>query len=139
MADPGQIEQVIMNLAVNARDAMPNGGTLVIETANVVLDERSESHPIPGGPAVMLAIRDTGTGMDDATRQRIFEPFFTTKPVGEGTGLGLDISWRIVVNRHGGDITVRSTPGETTFVVTLPTTGPRPSERRPVEDDPTGE
>ena len=89
-------------------------------------------------PRVVVEIADTGPGILK-TSPRIFEPFFTTKPVGEGTGLGLDISWRIIVNRHGGDITVHSEPGKTTFVVTLPINGPRPSERLPIEDDPSGE
>jgi signal transduction histidine kinase len=89
--DPSSIDQVIMNLVVNARDAMPTGGTITIETANIVLDEAFvQAQPGAGlGPHVMVSVRDTGTGMDHATQQRIFDPFFTTKEVGKGTGLGL--------------------------------------------------
>ena len=105
----GELNQVWTNLIDNAVQAMDGSGTLTLRTS---LD----------GDYVRVEIGDTGPGVPPEIRQRIFEPFFTTKPVGQGSGLGLDISYRIVVARHGGDLTVHSTPGETTFVVRLPLT-----------------
>lgn len=131
--DATQLEQVIMNLAVNARDAMPGGGTLVLATENVSISRQAGSdEPVaPPGDYAVLTVQDTGTGMDAITRARVFEPFFTTKPPPEGTGLGLSVAFGIV-RQSGGFITVESEPGEgTTFRILLPRADGTPASAGP--------
>jgi CheY-like chemotaxis protein len=136
-ADAGQIEQVILNLVLNAQDAMPSGGLITIETGDVDLDENyaRERDDVSPGPHVMLLISDTGEGMDKETCDRIFEPFYTTKRVGKGVGLGLSTTHGIV-KQHGGNIWVYSEPGKgTTFKIYFPKIALAPAvdaEPRPV-------
>jgi two-component system, cell cycle sensor histidine kinase and response regulator CckA len=123
--DAIQLEQVIMNLAVNAQDAMPGGGTLVLATENISVSPRDalKDPRVPPGDYAVLTVSDTGTGMDEITRARVFEPFFTTKPPPEGTGLGLSMAYGII-RQSGGFITVDSDPGAgTTFRICLPRAG----------------
>jgi signal transduction histidine kinase len=125
-ADANQLESALLNLAVNARDAMPDGGKLTIRTANATLDQADVAgqEEVRPGPYVMIAVTDTGTGMSKDVLQKAFDPFFTTKEIGQGTGQGLAIAHAVVVDKHGGKIDVASQVGQgTTFTITLPVRG----------------
>jgi len=119
-ADPAQTTQVIMNLALNARDAMIHGGTLTLGTKVIDIPPHSPGDDLKAGRYVVLTVIDTGIGMDKETQSHIFEPFFTTKEIGEGTGLGMAIVFKII-QKHSGKISIISSPNEgAEFIITLP-------------------
>ena len=139
LADPGQVGQVLMNLAVNAKDAMPAGGKLVIETSNLVVDEHFAQTDLHVGPGqyVVVTVTDTGTGMSAEVKSNLFEPFFTTKEQGKGTGLGLSTVYGIVVNQCGGSIWVDSEPGQgATFKLFFPSIAMETVSGVPVDVEP---
>jgi PAS domain S-box-containing protein len=140
LADVGQLEQVLLNLAVNAQDAMPHGGTLSIRVSERAVDAASaEGLALIPGPHLVLEVVDTGEGMDDATRERIFEPFFTTKEKGKGTGLGLATVWGIA-RQHGGDVEVESAPGRgARFLLLFPRASEAPRPAPTIEPSASGE
>jgi signal transduction histidine kinase len=122
LVDPGQIELVVLNLVINARDAMPDGGTLTIETGNVTLDAVDRRVDLPAGEYVVVSVIDTGTGMSDEVRAKALEPFFTTKEEGKGSGLGLSMVLG-VAQQSGGNVRIRSRAGQGTSIdVYLPRT-----------------
>ena len=129
--DRGQIEQVMLNLFINAWQAMPGGGNMYLETANEYLDNRRAlTRGLAAGRYIKVSVTDTGVGMDDAIKEKIFEPFFTTKPVGLGTGLGLSSAYSIIKN-HGGFIDAESSPGKgTSFIIYLPASQRNISEEK---------
>jgi signal transduction histidine kinase len=127
LVDPNQIGLVVLNLVINARDAMPDGGTLTIETANVTFSTINRPVDLPMGEYVVVSVADTGTGMSDEVRAKAFEPFFTTKGEGKGSGLGLSMVLG-VAKQSGGDVRITSRPGQGTSIeVYLPRTQELPS------------
>ena len=127
-ADPNQLEQVVVNLVVNAGDAMPEGGTLTLETSPVVLEDSAPADGLGPGRYLALSVSDTGTGMTNEVKEHLFEPFFTTKPTGLGTGLGLATVYGII-KQHGGGVTVQSELGRgSTFTIYLPQVEPEVTE-----------
>ena len=133
--DPSQLENALLNLCINARDAMPDGGSLVIETGNGWLDERAgRNRGLPPGAYVTLCVSDTGTGMTPEIAAKAFDPFFTTKPIGQGTGLGLSMIYGFV-QQSGGQVRIHSAPGQGTAVrLYLPRHGVRPEDAQPLPD-----